>query len=109
VLVGFSIAGAMRAFAAISATEARARHADMLQSLALQKLNELRATEDPNTIDTSGDFSEQGYPAIKWTLTTESTSVENLDTFKITATDRGVSQTLTQLIYVPPETGTSGQ
>ena len=99
----------MRAFATMSKAAAHAHKVDFLQSLALQKLEELRATEDPNTIDTSGDFTEQGYPNIKWSLTTETTSVENLDTFKITATDRDMSQTLTQLIFVPPETGTSGQ
>jgi len=108
-LVSVALVGAMHGLRALAAADIRARRADLLQALAQQKLEELRATEDPRTLDDRGDFSEQGHPEITWTLTVQPSGAENVDEVQVTATQGDYSQSLKELIYVPPLAGSAGQ
>ncbi len=108
-LVVIAIVGVMQGMRALGAADVKAQHADLIQRLAREKLDELRATEDPNALDTKGDFTEQGHPEITWTLDSQPSGATNVNQLQITATEDNYSQTLTVLMYVPPTAGSTGQ
>ena len=100
-----SVFGGMRAMAA---ARTRASEAELLQQLALQKMNELGAVTDLNSADTKGDFSEQGHAEVSWTVDVEPSGVTNVNQVTVTATRNKSSQTFTGLLFVRPTTGSAG-
>lgn len=107
VLVALSLVAIMNALRAMGATDARARDAELLQRLAALKMAEIGAVSDPRTMDESGDFTDQGYPAIEWRLETEPSGAENVDQVTITAERGNVEQSLTGLVFIRPITTTA--
>jgi prepilin-type N-terminal cleavage/methylation domain-containing protein len=107
VLVALSLVAIMNALRAMGATDARARDAELLQRLAALKMAEIGAVSDPRTMDESGDFTEQGYPAIEWRMETEPSGAENIDQVTITAERGNVEQSLTGLVFIRPITTTA--
>lgn len=105
VLVAVALTGVMGGIRALGAADAKARDADLLQRLAAQKLSEMGAVTDPRTTEDSGDFAEQGYPDIEWTMTIEPSGAENVDKIAVTASRGNEEQTLTALVYIRPVTG----
>jgi type II secretory pathway pseudopilin PulG len=106
-LVGLAVAGTMHGIKTLGDADAKAKRADLLQELALEKLDQLEGTEDPNSFDTSGDFSDRNHPEITWTLTMEQSDTQNLDEATITTHVGREEQSLKELIYVPPTSSTS--
>jgi len=107
VLISLGIVAVFGGIAAMNRTESRARDADLLQSLAQQKMNEMGAVTDPRTAETSGDFSDRNYPDVTWSLVVQPSGAQDVDTITVTATRGQDSEALTALLYVAPDT-TSG-
>ena len=107
-LVAVAVVAALKGIRALGDADQKAKRADMLQELALEKLNELEATESPNSFDTSGDFSDRNHPEITWSLDMEQSDTQNLDEATMKVTMGKDSQSLKELIYVPPTTSTTG-
>lgn len=104
-LVGLSLVGVMGGIRALTAADVKARTADLLQKLAAQKMDELSALADVQTTEDRGDFAEQGYPNITWTVEAQPSGAENVDEVTVTATQGQEEQSLTGLIYMRPVTG----
>jgi hypothetical protein len=104
VLVSVGTVAVFGGIAALSRAESRARDADLLQSLALQKMNEMGAVTDPRTADTSGDFGDRGYPDATWEIDVEPSGAQDVDKITITAARGQDEQKLTQMVYVPAVT-----
>jgi prepilin-type N-terminal cleavage/methylation domain-containing protein len=107
-LVGIALAGALAGIASLSKADTRARDAELLQRLAIQKMTEFESVSDPREVENSGDFTDAGYPDAQWELTVETGGEENLDLLTITATRGTNEQVVKQLVYVPPITTTGG-
>jgi type II secretory pathway pseudopilin PulG len=107
-LVGIALAGALAGIASLSKADTRARDAELLQRLAIQKMTEFESVSDPRAVENSGDFTDAGYPDAQWELTVETGSEENLDLLTITATRGTTEQVVKQLVYVQPITTTGG-
>jgi prepilin-type N-terminal cleavage/methylation domain-containing protein len=110
-LVSVALVGVMGGIASLTKADIRAQDAVLLQQLANQKLHEIAQTTDPRTAETTGDFTEQGYPSITWEQTLEPSSTENVDVLSVTTTKNNKTnngneqtQTLAELVYVPPVT-----
>ncbi|MBC8138948.1 MAG: prepilin-type N-terminal cleavage/methylation domain-containing protein [Fibrella sp.] len=104
VLVSLSLVAIMNALRAMGATDARVRDAELLQRLAALKMAEIGTVSDPRTMDDSGDFGEQGYPEVAWTMTTEPSGAENVDQVTITAERDNAEQSLVGLVFIRPVT-----
>ena len=91
---------------ALNQAQARARDADLLQSLAMQKLNEIGPVSSPDTVESDGDFTDQGYPEVTWSIDVQPSGAENVDTVTVTATRGDQEQSLTGMVFVPPLTTT---
>jgi prepilin-type N-terminal cleavage/methylation domain-containing protein len=107
VLVSVAVVAVFGALRSLTRSEIRAREAELLQKLAVQKLSELGTVTDPKTSDNKGDFSEQGYADASWTLTIEPGRATDIDQATVTATRGDVEQTLVGLIFVRPTTTTA--
>jgi prepilin-type N-terminal cleavage/methylation domain-containing protein len=108
VLVSVALVAVFQGIARISATEAKARQADLLQRLAYQKISELGSVTDPRTSDSSGDFTDQGYPDVSWSIDVETTGTTTVQQVTVTATRGNDEQKLTGMIYLRPLTSTGG-
>lgn len=107
-LVGISVAGVFGGLRVLGQTESRARDVALLQRLGGQRLAALESVEDVTTADDKGDFTDEGYPDITYTLAVEQESDEpNLQRVTVTVERGSVRQSLTQLIFVRPETSTA--
>jgi prepilin-type N-terminal cleavage/methylation domain-containing protein len=106
VIVAIAVVGALGGIRALTAAQTKAQDAALLQRLADEKLNDLRILQDP-TSETTGDFSDRGYTDITWSADDETTATSNLDQITVTATRGNSSQSITTMIYVPPQTTTS--
>ncbi|HEV2473164.1 MAG TPA: type II secretion system protein [Chthonomonadales bacterium] len=109
VFVGISVVGVMGGIRALTLTQIRATNVNLLQRLAMQKLNELGSVTSLNSADTSGDFSEYGYPTATWQITITPSGVQNIDSVKVTAAQGAASQSLTEMMYVRPTSTTGAQ
>lgn len=109
VLVSIAIVSVLGGIRAISAADLRAREADLLQRLAVLKLNEMGPVTDPQTADNKGDFTDQGYPDVSWTLEVVPSGTENLNELTVTTTRGVATQTLTGYLFIRPVTGSTGQ
>jgi prepilin-type N-terminal cleavage/methylation domain-containing protein len=107
ILVSVAVVAVFGALRSLTRSEIRAREAELLQRLAVQKLSELGTVTDPKTSDNKGDFSEQGYADASWTLTIEPGSLTDIEQATVTATRGDVEQTLVGLIFVRPTTITT--
>ena len=106
-LVAVAVTAGMGALRTLTATEAKARDADLLQSLASEKLNDVRFLADPTSNGTSGDFTDRGYSDISWTLEDQSSSVSNVDQLTVTTKRGEQTQELTTLVYIPSSTSST--
>jgi prepilin-type N-terminal cleavage/methylation domain-containing protein len=112
VIVGIGVVGTMAGFSVISRTEVRLHESELMQRLAHEKLDELIATGEATQSGQTGDFSDRNLTGYTWSLTTQSTSVTNLNGIVLTVT-KGDGQdaakvTATTLLYVHPTTTTGG-
>ena len=98
-LVGIGITGVFTGIRSILQTESRARTADLLQRLAVAKVDELGTVVDLQSAENDGDFIDQGYPAITWTLTVETTDDTEVSAVTVEAVSGNDSQAITGWIY----------
>jgi|GEM_PF-1494556 type II secretory pathway pseudopilin PulG len=106
VLVVVAVVGVFGGIRALTAADIKARDADLLQRLALEKFREFSSVTDPQTAEDTGDFTEQGYPNVNWSVEIEPSGAENIDQLTVTTTrsDGTNSQSLSGLVYTPPPT-----
>jgi prepilin-type N-terminal cleavage/methylation domain-containing protein len=108
-LIAVTIVGVMGGIRALGKADAKAHTADLLQSLARQKMNELGAVTDLSATADSGDFADQGYADCAWSVTIEPSGATNVEKVVVTTTRGTETQALTELMYVRPLTGSTGQ
>ncbi len=108
VLVAIGLVAVFGGIAALNRAEVKARSAELLQSLAMQKISEYGAVTDPRSAETSGDFSDQGYSDITWRFVDEPSGITDVDKLTVTVAQGSEEQTLTTLIYIRPTTSTTG-
>lgn len=104
VIVAVAVVGVFRAIAVLTETDKRARDADLLQRLACQKMAEMGVVTDPRTAENSGDFADQGYEAITWTVEVEPSGTLNVEQVTVTAQRDETSQQVIGLIFQRPLT-----
>ena len=100
ILAGGGIAALVTALGSTERAEARTLSAEKMLRFAEQKLQESIATKDFNS--QSGDFTDQGAPDLDWTLSQETTSVDDLEYITVTvskADGTGSSQSARTLFY----------
>ncbi|MES2463910.1 MAG: prepilin-type N-terminal cleavage/methylation domain-containing protein [Armatimonadota bacterium] len=113
VIVAVAVVAVFRTIASLTETDIRARDADLLQRLACQKMSEMGVVTDPRTAENSGDFADQGYEAVTWTVEVEPSGTLNVEQVTITAQRDEASQQITGLIFQRPlasagSTGSAG-
>ncbi len=106
-LVAVALVGVMGGLRALGQAELKARKADLLQRLAAQKMEEIGVVIDPRSGENGGDFSEQGYPDITWTMDVQPGTEADVDEVTVTATQGADSQSLTGLVFIRPVTGSA--
>jgi hypothetical protein len=102
VIVAVAVVAVFNGIATITETDARAREADLLQRLACQKMAEMGVVFDPRTAENSGDFADQGYEAISWTVEAEPSDILNIEQVTVTAQRGEASQQVTGLVFQRP-------
>jgi len=112
VVLAIGVVGVMGGYGAILNAERRLHESEQMQRLAHQKLDELVATGVATQGGQSGDFSDQDLPDIKWTVSSDTTSVANLNAISVTVTkgsgqDAPKSEART-LLYIAPTTASTG-
>lgn len=103
-LVAVGIVAVFGGIRAIARAEDHARTAELLQRLAAQKLDEMGPVTDPRTAEDDGDFSDDGYPDIRWNLATETTDDPDVQQLTVEATRDQQSQRVTGLVWLRPAT-----
>ncbi len=109
VLLGIGIVGATTAIGTMIRTEDMMRQKEKMSRLAHDKLSELVATGQAAT-SSDGDFSEQNETGYTWSLESNPSGIANLDAITLTVKREGFEDEarLDSLVYVPPETATTG-
>lgn len=107
VLVSIGVVAVFGGIRSMGAAQAKAQTADLLQRLAAQKLSEFESVTDPNSADSSGNFYDQGYPDVTWSMTLQQAEASNLDQITVTTTQGNISQSVNGLLFVRPTTATS--
>lgn len=107
-IVAIGLVGVFGGIAAINRADAHAREAELLQRLAMEKINEIGPVTDARTADNSGDFNDLGYPDVTWQLNIEPSGVENVDRVTVTVTRENREQRLDSLLFIRPDTTTTG-
>jgi hypothetical protein len=108
IIVAVAVAGVFDGIRSMAKTEVKANTADLLQRLAVEKVNDLEILSDPSVGGDNGDFSDRGYPDIMWTADVETASITNVDELTVTVSQGTDSQTITTMVYVPQESSTTG-
>jgi type II secretion system protein I len=108
VIVAVAVVAVFRTIASLTETDVRARDADLLQRLACQKMAEMGVVTDPRTAENSGNFADQGYEAISWTVEVEPSGTLNVEQVTVTAERGDASQQITGLVFQRPLTSTGG-
>ena len=116
VLVAIGVAGALRAFGALTHAQATLQERDRMQRLAVSKYDELITTGLSNA-PSDGDFQDYNESRYKWTVDIEATGTENLQSVKVTVVSTDPSDanqaSVDGLVFTPPPpsgtgTGTTG-
>lgn len=105
-LVGIGIAAVFGGLGAMAKAEARARDADLVQSLAQLKWDEFISVSDPSVAEDKGDFADQGYADVTWELTLANATLTDVQELTLVARRGDVEQTLVGLRFVPPTAST---
>lgn len=107
-LAGFGVAAIVGAMGSVNLAEANALERERMQQLAIDKFDELVATEEYNST-TSGTFEDRNEPDYEWSAEVEATGVEGLDELVLTVTrssgDRDAEITISGLLYAVNTSG----
>ncbi|MEJ5170319.1 MAG: prepilin-type N-terminal cleavage/methylation domain-containing protein [Fimbriimonadales bacterium] len=104
-LLGVGIAAAVGSAGAAAEARWKIRDRELLTRLAVSIADDLRASGDDQNNGLSGDFAQDGYPDVVWSVETTPTGIANLDSVWVTVENRatGLQQTLQYLVYRRPE------
>lgn len=105
ILLGTGIAAVSLALGNVARNAARIEESASLNRLAARKLDELVATGEAINGNASGTFEEEGFPNVNWSITSEPSGVENLNTITITVSKEANDETgkqISTLMFVPP-------
>jgi prepilin-type N-terminal cleavage/methylation domain-containing protein len=105
ILLGTGVASVSLALGNVARNAARIEESATLNRLAARKLDELVATGEAINGNASGTFQDEGFPDVNWSVTSEPTGVENLNTITITVSKEANSETgkqISTLVFVPP-------
>lgn len=113
-LVAIGISTVIGGFASLTIGQRRMRDSERMQNLALQKYDELVATDSLEATSLSGDFSDYGAEQFLWSADVETTSVENLNALTVTVTardntDSEPKQVVSGTVFVRAQSGTGDQ
>ena len=105
ILLGTGVASVSLALGNVARNAARIEESATLNRLAARKLDELVATGEAINGNASGTFQDEGFPDVNWSVTSEPTGVENLNTITITVSKEANSENgkqISTLVFVPP-------
>ena len=106
-LVAIAVVGVMGAIRSVAAVETRQQDADIAQSLACEKLDEMRILTNPTSAGSTGTFADRGHPEVTWTASIVDTDYDSLEQITVTATRGGTSQAVSTLDYTTASTSSS--
>ncbi len=109
-LVAIGIASVLGGFASLTISQRKVRDTEKMQRLALQKYDEIVATDSLEATTLSGDFTDYGEDALQWSASVEPTGVENLMALTVTVESRDnpdsePRQVISGTVYQSPDTG----
>lgn len=105
VLTGLGVAVVVQGMGSLNLAQAKLSEKERMVNLAKSKLDELVISKEFTTT-TDGDFTDRNEDRYTWTVTVDTTSVENLSQVAVTVSrtqDREVSETAYAAVYEPPE------
>jgi type II secretory pathway pseudopilin PulG len=88
-LVGVGVTSAMAGLAAMAKTDRELLERETMQRLAIQKYDEIVATNQIDSAELSGDFSDQNLEDLEWAATVEPSGEENLEILTVTVNETG--------------------
>lgn len=104
--VGIGLSAILGGMAQLNRSEAQGRAREQELVLATRKMRELVATQDYNNAPVDGDFSAEGVPNLRWSLTSEPAQVESMVNLRLTVQDASGQDvaTLDQMAFAPTVT-----
>jgi type II secretory pathway pseudopilin PulG len=106
VILTAGIAGALNGFAALARAQARLHERQVAEELAYQKLDELIATGEVAQSGVDGDFSEEGRPEWRWSMASQPSGIDSLNTIRLEVRGPGAQEPAVRidaLWFVPPQ------
>ena len=103
-IVGLAVTSMMGALSMTSRGEAKLLEKEEINRITESKLKELVTTGEWQ-FSLSGEFEDPMLAAYAWELETEPTGIEGLEMLSLTVIREAsdLQETMTQLVYVPPE------
>ena len=111
-LLGVGVAAVIGGIRSVNKAEGRARELEVMQRLAVDKYDEIRATTDTYAAGDSGDFVEKNIDDYTWEMKVDSTGVENVSAITVTVSKRDTDEgepvgAVSGLVFEKPaDTGT---
>lgn len=106
-LIGITLVVVMGVIRSVANADKKAASMETMQRLAAEKLDEYGVAVDSGTNGDNGDFTDKGYPNIKWMIDLTTTSDQYVDQATITVTSGSDTLTMSQLLFVRPASTTS--
>lgn len=111
-LLAIGIVSVLGAYAGLTTQQTKANATEQMQRYALDKYDELVATQSLQTESLNGDFSDRGDDSYTWTADIEPTGIQDLSSLTVTVQpqsgpDGSMEATASGLIYIPPQTSTT--
>jgi prepilin-type N-terminal cleavage/methylation domain-containing protein len=111
-LLGIGIVVSLACLSGMTKTEIRLKQSELMNRLAVQKLDEILAVGSIDTVPNSGDFTDVGVEGFEWNLEVAPSDLENLQTVRITVSESSnpsvPGAAVHSLLFTPPETTTTG-
>ena len=107
-LLGVGVAAVLGGIKSVNAAEGRARELEVMQRLAVDKLEELKATTDTFAAGDNGDFVDRNLDDYVWEMQVEPTGIEYLDGVTVTVRKRSEAEgdpvgQVSTLVFEGPE------
>lgn len=111
-LLVVGVVAVLGGFTTLATNQRKALESERMQRLAIDKYQELVATEALQTQELSGDFSDHGDDRYVWQASVEPTGTENLSALNVIVQPRnagsdGPMQFASGVVYLPPASSTS--
>ena len=111
-LLVVGITAMIGAYTSLGRNQRLAMESEYMQRLAIDKYQELVATEALETQSLNGDFSDRGENNYLWSASVTATGTNNLSALSVTVTPRDSSDTeqftVNGVVYQQPQTTTTG-